>query len=131
MLSFMYTPDGLQQFQNLGRANAAGVEMELSGKFAGGSEMLASFAFQRVVTDDRSVLPNSPGQIGKFRYSVPLLSDRASVSFGLQYMGERRTGAGAVLPWLVNPEIAVNTPKLLRSFEFTVAVRNLANQHQY
>src|SRR5579872_3134961 len=99
--------------------------MELSGKFAGGSEMLASFAFQRAVTDDRLVLPNSPGQLGKLRYSVPVLSDRASVSFGLQYMGERRTCARAVLPWMINPEIAVNTPKLLRSFEFTVAIRNL------
>lgn len=131
MISVTYTPDGLQQFQNLGRANAAGIEMELSGKFPGGSEVLASFAFQRAVAEDRLVLPNSPGQVGKLRYSVPLLSDRASVSFGLQYTGERRTCAGAVLPWMVNPEIAVNTPKLLRSFEFTVAVRNLANHHQY
>ena len=127
MISATYTADGLQQYQNLGRAKAAGIEIEVNGKFAGGLEGLASFAVQRAVAGDRSVLPNSPGQLGKFRLSVPLRSQRTSVSFGLQYMGERRSCAGAVLPWMVDPEMAVNV-RMPRSLEFTVAARNLASQ---
>lgn len=130
MISAAYTPDGLQQFQNFGQADAAGIEMELIGKLASGIEGQASFAIQRAVMEDRSVLPNSPGQIGKLRFSIPLWRDRASFAAGLQYAGERRSCAGAVLPWTVIPEATFSVPKLLRTFEVSVAARNLANQRQ-
>jgi len=128
MISATYTEDGLQQYQNFGRARALGIEFEVDGKLAGGLEGGASLAFQRAVADDRSALPNSPGQVGKLRLSVPLRNNQASVSFGLQYTGERRTCAGAVLPRSLDPEIAINLRRLPRSLEFTVAARNLANQ---
>lgn len=128
MITATYTDEGLQQYQNLGRANAAGIEMEMNGKLVRGLEVLGSFAFQRAVAEDRSVLPNSPGQVGKLCLSVPLFGDRASLSPGLQYAGERRTSAGAVLPWMLVPELTFNSRKLVRSLEFSLAVRNLANQ---
>lgn len=123
----VYVDEGVQQFQNLNRVNASGVEFEIAGRPSAHINLLGSFAIQRAISQNRSVLPNSPGQIGKLRVEVPIWGERFVLGAGMQYSGERRTLGRAMLPPLFLPQITLHSRRLLEPFEFTAGIRNLSN----
>jgi outer membrane receptor protein involved in Fe transport len=98
LLTPVYTANGAVQYRNLGRDVGEGVEVELRARPAGSLEVQASFAVQRATGDDHSVLPNSPGQVGKLLVSSHMGTRRLSLTGGAMYLGERRSIAGAVVP---------------------------------
>jgi len=122
-----YTADGEVQYRNAGRDRALGLEMELNGHPVRWLEMVASLAVQRAVNSDQNYpLANSPGQIGKLRFSVPLFTHRLSLASGSQYLGSRQTLYSATLPSLFLTDLTVNTSRVTSNFDFQAGVRNLA-----
>jgi hypothetical protein len=105
---------------------AAGASIELRFQFTR-FELSSSLEFQRAVLSDGSVLPNSPGQVGKFRATAPLWRNRIRVSVGMQALGQRNTYDGAAVPWVILPETVVTTKPLAGGLQISMGIKNLSN----
>src|SRR5690606_34940529 len=93
----------------------------------GGVQGVASYSFQHARDMDTGLsLVNSPGQLGKFRVSVPGPWSGSFFSGEVLTIGSRRTLAG---DWLkpVATANATFTAPLRGPFELTGSVRNLFN----
>lgn len=123
----VYTEDGLIQFQNANHFHGKGIGVELSGTVFSKLELSADFEKQKAYFYGGATPANSPGDVGKLRMALPVLSSRATVSGGLLYMSERRTLAGAILPPVYLPEATVSMRKLLPGMELQAGVRNFTN----
>jgi len=132
LIQAVATDQGLLQYQNVARANARGIEGELSGKPYRWIETTASLAVQRA-TDGvtHAVLPNSPGWVAKFRSATPLLKDHLRAAAALQYLSARTTLAGAVVPsyWLT--DLTFTTNRIHPDYDVQFGVRNLLNRAYY
>jgi iron complex outermembrane receptor protein len=126
LLVAVYTPGGLLQYQNTDNVRASGVEVEFNGHPLPWLEITTSMAVQRAV-DSRQNYPlaNSPGQIGKLRFSVPLFSNRFSIASGMQYLGSRQTLDAATLPPLFLSDVTVCAKRLPGNLELQGGVRDL------
>jgi outer membrane receptor protein involved in Fe transport len=120
------TPGGVLQYQNTDSVRASGVEVELNGHPVPWLELAASLAVQRAVDSlQNATLANSPGQIGKLRFSVPLFASRFSFASGMQYMGSRQTLDVATLPPLFLSDVTISAKRLPGDMELQVGVRDL------
>jgi iron complex outermembrane receptor protein len=122
-----YTSSGLAQYVNASEVQANGLSMQLDYKLPAGIETSSSLELQRAVYVGGSVLPNSPGQIGKFQMSLPLFKNRVSLGGGVQALGQRQTLNGVMLPWSILPELMVSTKKLPGGLDLTGGIKNLSN----
>ena len=122
-----YTSDGLAQYVNRDRVRATGVSFELLFQLPARINLASSLEFQRAVFGSGTVLPNSPGQVGKLQLSMPLWRDWLTLGAGLQALGQRNTYAGATLPWVTLPEAVVSTKPLTAGLQFSAGVKNLSN----
>jgi outer membrane receptor for ferrienterochelin and colicins len=127
LIQQIYTPTGLIQYVNQGLVRASGVSCELVAHLPVGIELQSSLEFQRAVFGDGTVLPNSPGQVGKFRGSIPFWRNRFTIGAGIQALGRRSTYAGATLPWVILPEAVLSTKSFAGGFQFNAGVKNLSN----
>jgi iron complex outermembrane receptor protein len=119
-------PSGRLQYQNTDAVRASGVEMELNGHPLPWLELAASLAVQRAVdSSDHDRLANSPGQIGKLRFSVPLFANRFSLSSGMQFMGSRQTLDAGPLPPLFLSDVTISAKRLPGNLELQAGVRDL------
>jgi outer membrane receptor for ferrienterochelin and colicins len=90
--------NGTELYENYGKANAIGAEVELDGQLASGIKGRASYSYVKAVdpaTDQ--VLTNSPQHMGKFNLSVPVLRQRLFASLAAQYTSSVQTLAGNTL----------------------------------
>ena len=126
LLVGVITPGGLLQYQNTDTARASGVEVEFNGHPVHWLEFVTSLAVQRAIDSSHNYpLANSPGQIGKLRFSVPLFANRFSLASGMQYMGSRQTSDTATLPSLFLADITATSKRLPGNLEMQAGVRNL------
>jgi iron complex outermembrane receptor protein len=123
----IFTPAGLIQYVNADRVRAGGVSFELFLQLPARIDLVSSLEFQRSVFGSGTVLPNSPGQVGKLHLSMPLWRERLSLGAGLQALGQRSTYAGATVPWVILPEAVVSTKPLAAGLQFSAGVKNLSN----
>lgn len=87
--------DGLDVFNNVERARAEGVELEIEGAFARFLEGRVSYALQR--SEDASTgqtLTNSPRHLAKANISVPFLAEKLVAALEIQYTSSRETLSG-------------------------------------
>jgi outer membrane receptor protein involved in Fe transport len=99
-----YASDGLLQYVNAERVRALGSSLELDYELPAGMRVSSTLEIQRAVFGGSTQpLPNSPGQVGKMQFSLPLWRNRVTLSTGLQALGQRQTYAGATLPWVILP----------------------------
>ncbi len=122
-----YLAGGLIQFVNEGEVHASGISVELLARVPLGIELLSSLEIQRAEFQNESVLPNSPGQAGKFRASMPLWRNRITVGAGIQALGQRSTYDGARVSWFILPEAVISTKPFAGGFQFSAGVKNLSN----
>lgn len=123
-----YTGDGLAQSQNAAGVRAIGSSFDIDYALPESMHVNASLEIQRAVfTGSNQVLPNSPGQVGKFRYSLPLSRSRLTLSAGLQALGARQTYAGNIVPWVILPEVVVTTKPFWGGWQLNGGVKNLSN----
>jgi len=126
LIEQIFTDAGLLQYVNEDRVRAAGASIELRLQLTR-FELASSLEFQRAVLGNGSVLPNSPGQVGKFRATAPLWRNRFRVSVGIQALGQRNTYDGEHVPWVILPETVVTTRPIAGGLQISMGIKNLSN----
>ncbi len=94
LISLLSNPIGGNfQYQNSGRAQATGMEIEFSGRVPSGLQGKASFDYVDADNDGAGdlVLDNSPRHMAKFNLMVPLLGQRLFAGVEGQFLGRRFT----------------------------------------
>ncbi len=90
--------NGTELYQNFGKANATGVEVELDGHLASGIKGRASYSYVDAENPGTNqVLTNSPQHLGKLNVSVPVMQQRLFAGVDAQYTSSAQTLAGNTL----------------------------------
>jgi outer membrane receptor for ferrienterochelin and colicins len=90
--------NGVELYQNFGKANATGVEVELDGQLASSIKGRASYSYVNAVNPaTNQVLTNSPQHLGKLDLSFPVVQQRLFASLDAQYTSSVQTLAGNTL----------------------------------
>lgn len=118
---------GLIEYENQNSVEAGGVEVEIGGKVAAWLETTASYAVQRAENlGGGGVLANSPENLAKLRFAVPL-GRKFQLSSGMQYTGMRVSLAQQAVPAYCLADFTLTSRNWLRNFDFTLGVRNAFN----
>ncbi len=93
LISIESKPDGQFQYQNSGRAQATGMDIEFSGRAPNGMQGNASFDYVDADNDGPGDLKlnNSPRHMAKCTFSVPLIGHRLFAGVDGQFIGRRLT----------------------------------------
>jgi outer membrane receptor protein involved in Fe transport len=127
-LEFAYLPDGLTQYQNIGRIDAEGVELEINGRPLKWFEATASYALQRSRDNSANgILSNSPQHLAKLRFAVPL-GRSFDLSSGMQYESPRETFADTWVPPVYLADFTLTSKHLLPNFDVRLGLRNAFNR---
>lgn len=127
LINYVVDPaDDLLVFQNLGRVKGRGVELEAERAWTGGTRLRVSYSRQSTRNDDTGKeLENSPRDLAKVNYSVPLFAGALRAGAELQYTGGRKTLGGGTAGgyWLTN--VTLLTGRIARNLELSASVYNL------
>jgi outer membrane receptor protein involved in Fe transport len=124
-----YTANGLPQYQNVGKIQAEGLELEINGRPLKWLEATASYAVQRSRDNsNRGILDNSPIQLAKLRFAVPL-GRRFDLSGGMQYESSRETVASAFVTPVSLADFTRTSKHLLPSLDVRLGLRNAFNRN--
>jgi outer membrane receptor for ferrienterochelin and colicins len=93
LITLVAVPEGQFQYQNTGSANAAGIDIEFSGRTSNGLQGKASFDYVHAYNDiaGHPALDNSPRQMGKLNFNLPLVGQSLSAGVEGQFLGRRLT----------------------------------------
>jgi outer membrane receptor for ferrienterochelin and colicins len=85
--------DGNFQYQNVGSAQATGMDVELTGRASNGLQGKASFDYVDAHNDNAGDLPldNSPRPMAKLNFVIPLLRQQLFAGVEGQFLGRRLT----------------------------------------
>jgi iron complex outermembrane receptor protein len=130
LIAVSVPPDGLIQYQNSEQSHAEGVELELNGRPANWLEATASYSFERARDNSSgNTLANSPSQLAKLRFAVPL-GHRFDLSSGMQYESSRETVVdGVTVPPVYLADFTLTSKHLLRNFDVRLGLRNAFNKN--
>ncbi len=120
----VYLPNGLLEYQNTPGIRAAGIELEINGRPAKWLEATASYALQR--SRDHGTLENSPAQLAKLRFAVPL-GRKFDLSSSMQYESSRWTLAQNSLKPFYLADFTLTSKHLLPDFDVRIGLRNAFN----
>ena len=117
--------DGLLVFQNLQRARARGVELELEKAWAGGGRLRTSYSWQQAWdTSSGATLVNAPRHLAKFNWTAPIPRIGWRAGTEAQYVGPRKTlRAETGGYWLAN--LTMSALRLAPGLELSASVYNL------
>jgi outer membrane receptor for ferrienterochelin and colicins len=117
--------DSLVQYNNVGRANGAGVETELEvelGRMTG----RASYVVQRASNPDADTrLTNSPQHLGALNATMPFAADRLRVGVELRALSSRLSPRGDVVGGHIVSNLIFSSRRLYRGIEATAVITNL------
>jgi outer membrane receptor protein involved in Fe transport len=119
-------PDGLIQYQNSGRIEAEGLELEFHGRPTDWLETTVSYAGQKSRIDS-GALSNSPNHIAKLGFAVPL-GRKFDLSSSMQYASSRLTLADTVVTPVYLADFTLTSRHLLSNFDVRVGLRNAFGQ---
>lgn len=128
LLTQTISPAGDIYFENLDRAEATGVELELEGKYSTGLRVRASYALQR--TKDVTAgteLTGSPRQLAKAGLIRSFARERYTAGLELQYHGTARTLAGATARDFTIGNLTLTARPLVKDVEVSASLYNLFN----
>jgi len=128
-LAVVFLADGLEQYQNTGTVHAEGVELEINGRPLNWLEASASYSVES--SRDNSgdgVLANSPNNLAKLRFAIPLIR-KLDLSSGMQYTSSRRTLQSNYLSPLYLADFTLTSKHLLRNFDMRLGLRNAFNRN--
>lgn len=120
--------DGLLQYQNIGTVHAEGIELEINGRPSNWLEATASYAVQRSRDNDGDGLENSPSQLAKLRFAVPL-GRRFDLSSGMQYESSRETLQNNWVKPVYLADFTLTSKHLLQNFDIRLGLRNAFNRN--
>ena len=113
-------------FANVDHAEAGGWELELEAKYGNGALARVSYALQRA-RDSRTgrELNNSPRQLAKANFILPLYRDKAFAGLEVQYEGAVRTLGGNRASDFVLANLTLFSQKLVKGLEVSGSIYNL------
>lgn len=121
--------DGLLYFSNTEAARSQGVELEAEWLQDNGSRIKGSLAFQYAkdsVTDQW--LTNSPKQLAKINYSLPLAGEAVRTNVEYQWTSKRKTGLGDTVGGFGVLNLNVFSNKLAKNLEVSTGIYNLLDK---
>lgn len=131
LITAVYLPDGLLQYQNEQHDRSMGVEIEVKAHPFRDAEIAAGLALQRTTNSRAMYQPNSPSAVGQLRFYMPLSRTGLGLAGGFRCLGERRTPAdGSVSPVYLS-DITITSRRLLHGFDLSAGIRNLFGHRYY
>lgn len=122
--------DGLNQFNNIDKADAKGMELELEGKWDNGLQGRLSYTFQD--TEDLQTgtrLTNSPRHLVKANLIAPLIREHLFAGIEEQFMSSRTTPSGGSAAEWYTTNLTLFGQKLLPGLDLSATLYNLFDQH--
>jgi outer membrane receptor protein involved in Fe transport len=121
--------DLLLQYQNTGTIHAEGIELEMNGRPLNWLEATASYSVEMSRDNSAdSALANSPNQLAKLRFAVPL-GRRFDLSSGMRYESSHRTLQSSYLAPVYLADFTLTSKRLLRNFDMRLGLRNAFNRN--
>ncbi len=124
--------DGQSVYRNSENADATGVEVELDGHLASGIKGRASYSYvdaDQPVT--HQILSNSPQQLGKLNFIVPVLPQRLFASLDAQYTSSARTLAGNTVSGFSVFNVTVLGHTLGKHLDLSASVYNILDKKYF
>jgi outer membrane receptor for ferrienterochelin and colicins len=130
LISIQTNPgDGHSVYENSGRVDATGVEVELAGRFVGGLQGSASYSFTDTVQPlIHQTLANSPRHLGKLSASFPMLHQRLFASVDAEYTSSVETLAGNMLSGAAIFNVTMLAHALTKHLDVSASVYNILNK---
>ncbi|MDB6127897.1 MAG: outer rane receptor for ferrienterochelin and colicin, partial [Verrucomicrobia bacterium] len=117
-------------FENHGRVQANGVELQLEGRYRGGVLVRTSYALQRSQDlDEQKELSNSPRHLAKLNVTLPLYHEQVFGSVELQYRGSAITPDRGVAKGYTVVNGTLLAQKLAPGLELSASVYNIFDTH--
>jgi iron complex outermembrane receptor protein len=124
--------DGTELYQNVGKVNATGVEVELDGHLASGIKGRASYSYVNAENPaTNQVLTNSPQHLGKLDVSVPVMKQRLFAGLDAQYTSSVQTLAGNTLSGFSVLNFTMLGHTLGKHLDLSASVYNVFNKKYF
>jgi outer membrane receptor for ferrienterochelin and colicins len=124
--------NGTELYQNLGKANATGVEVELDAHLASGIKGRASYSYvDAEQPQTQQILSNSPQHLGKLDLIVPVLQQRLFASVDAQYTSSAQTLAGNTVSGFSVLNFTLLGHTLGKHMDLSASVYNLFNKKYF
>ena len=124
--------DGQSVYENSGRVDAAGVEVELDGRFVGGLQGRASYSFtsttQLLI---HQTLANSPQHLAKVNVSVPLMQHRLFADVNAQYTSPVETLTGNTISGFATFNLTLLAHTLTKHLDVSASVYNILDKRYF
>lgn len=121
--------DGMLVYENIGQAKTKGLEFEAERAWADDTRLRLSYAWQITRDDSGAELENSPRHLAKLNYSTPVFGKALRSGIELQYMGSRKTLAGASANDYLLANLTLLNNTLAKGLEVSASVYNLFDKH--
>ncbi len=121
--------DGLRFFQNAERIQARGVETEIEGKWPGGLQLRASYAFQQSKDQVTGLLlANSPKHLGKSNLSIPLAKQKLFFSVEAHYTSSRQTISANRVGGFATANVTFFGKQVAKGLDISASIYNLLDK---
>ncbi len=121
--------DELLFFENLGTAEAKGVEIELYGRWESGWDFSMNYTYQKAEDGQGNWLPNSPEQMVKMNVMYPLLAqDLLSGALEVQYISGSLTYAGNKVDEAIVTNLFFTSDSILNNLTVLAGIYNLFDE---
>ena len=128
----MNPADNLFVYQNFGKANATGVEVELDGHSTSGLQGRASYSYTKVEDPvTHAIFSNSPQHLGKLNVIVPVVQQRLFASVDAQYTGRRETLAESTVGGFSVFNVTVLGHTLGKRLDVSASVYNIFDKKYF
>ena len=117
---------GRNLFTNLEQVRGKGLELELAGKSSNGFEGQIAYTVQNsAIQRTGDVLTNSPKDLVKLNFIVPLVRKRLFVGLDQQYTSRRRTASGTDVVGFSTTNVTLFGQKVTEKLDVSVSVYNV------
>jgi len=121
--------DGLLVYNNVGKIEASGLELELEGKWVNGLKGRISYAIQQTKNKETGeTLTNSPKHLAKFNLIAPVIKEKFFVGIEEQFTSKRKTLAGREADSFFVTNLTLFSQNFLKGLEISGSVYNLFNK---
>lgn len=118
---------GVRQFQNMGNAEAHGLETQLKGRYENFEGRL-SHTYQQSRIDGYATPPNAPRHMIKLNLSAPLWRDKLFAGLEVQYVSSRATTIGNRVSNYSIANLTLLSRRWLPGVELSGGLYNLFNE---
>lgn len=118
--------DNLLVYENIGRVEAQGVELELEGRWKSGLTGRISYTYQQ--TEDEQTgqaLTNSPKHLAKLNLIAPVVRNKVFIGIEEQYMSRRKTIRDNSTNSVYLTNVTLFSQRLVKGLDASASVYNL------